>query len=67
MVYSVGSAGPLTIASLEEVAQAWSPQRTASLEDRLCDLAGMHFFWWLSRRIFNLKSYQPVVVNEITP
>jgi undecaprenyl-diphosphatase len=58
---------PLTIALLEEVAQAWSPQRTASLEDWLCDLAGMLFFWWLSRRIFKLKSSQQTTVSEITP
>lgn len=58
---------PLTIASLEEIAQAWSPHRTTSLEDWLCDLAGMLFFWWLSRRIFNLKSSQQAAASEIIP
>lgn len=42
---------PLTIASLEEVVQAWSPVRTASLLDWSSDLAGMLFFWWLSQHI----------------
>jgi VanZ family protein len=55
---------PLTIASLEEVAQAWSPQRTASLEDWLCDLAGMLFFWWLSRRMFQSELSRPLPSRE---
>ena len=47
---------PLLIASVEEVAQHWSPLRTASLKDWLSDLAGMLFFWWLSRQVLKLKS-----------
>lgn len=42
---------PLAIASLEEVAQGFSPLRTADITDFASDLAGMLFFWWLSNKI----------------
>lgn len=40
---------PLTFALTEEGLQALSPLRSAGLDDALCDLAGMLFFWRLSR------------------
>jgi hypothetical protein len=46
---------PLLIASSDEVAQFWSPVRTADLSDWLCDLAGMLFFWWLSHQALKSK------------
>ncbi len=42
---------PLAVASVEELAQGWSPLRTVSLGDWLSNLAGMLFFCWLSYRI----------------
>jgi VanZ family protein len=45
---------PLLMASLEEVAQHWSPVRSADLGDWLSDLTGMLFFWWLSRPTIRL-------------
>ena len=57
---------PLLIASLEEIAQYWSPLRTASLKDWLSDLAGMLFFWWLSRQVLKLKSPKQATSSEIT-
>jgi hypothetical protein len=50
---------PLLIASSEELAQAWSPVRTASLSDWLSDLAGMLFFWRLSRQLLKSKLTGP--------
>jgi hypothetical protein len=41
---------PLTIAILEEIAQQFSPVRTADLTDLASDLSGMLFFWWLSNK-----------------
>jgi membrane-associated phospholipid phosphatase len=38
----------ISIASSEEVAQAWSAVRTASWLDWSSDMLGMLFFWWLS-------------------
>ncbi|MBE7556374.1 MAG: phosphatase PAP2 family protein [Anaerolineales bacterium] len=46
---------PLLIATSEEIAQNWSPQRTADWLDWLSDLAGMLFFWWLSRSLLRAK------------
>ncbi|GIK43638.1 MAG: hypothetical protein BroJett011_74710 [Chloroflexota bacterium] len=46
---------PLFIATSEEIAQSWSPLRTADWLDWLSDLAGMLFFWWLSRSLVNAK------------
>jgi hypothetical protein len=46
---------PLLIASTEEVTQAWSPVRTASISDWLSDLSGMLFFWWLSTKVMEAK------------
>lgn len=46
---------PLLAASSEEIAQAWSPVRTASLLDWSSDLLGMLFFWSLSRRFLKVK------------
>lgn len=51
---------PLTLASTEEVAQAWSPLRTASIFDWLCDLGGMLFFWWLSRKLCTSRLHKSV-------
>jgi len=45
---------PLTIASLDEIAQSFSPLRTADLVDLTSDLLGMLFFWWLSTRFIHL-------------
>ncbi len=45
---------PLLVASVEEVTQAWSSVRTASLSDWLSDLVGMLCFWWLSRQKITL-------------
>lgn len=42
---------PLALATIEEVAQHLSPHRTADIGDLACDLAGMLFFFWLSRRL----------------
>lgn len=42
---------PLTLALLEEGAQAFSPLRTADVTDLASDTAGMLFFWWLSVRL----------------
>ncbi len=47
---------PLLIASSEEIAQVWSPVRTASLLDWLSDVLGMLFFWSLSRRFLKTKN-----------
>jgi undecaprenyl-diphosphatase len=46
---------PLLIASAEEIAQFWSPLRSASLSDWVSDLAGMLFFWWLSSWLMKPK------------
>jgi undecaprenyl-diphosphatase len=46
---------PLFIATSEEIAQSWSPQRTADWLDWLSDLSGMLFFWWLSQSLVNAK------------
>lgn len=46
---------PLLAATSEEIAQAWSPVRTASLLDWSSDVLGMLFFWGLSRRILKAK------------
>ena len=43
---------PFTFAILEESLQYFSPVRTLSLSDLLSNLAGMLFFWWLSRTLF---------------
>jgi undecaprenyl-diphosphatase len=40
---------PLTVAVLEEGAQLFSPLRSADLGDLMSDLAGMFFFWWVSK------------------
>ncbi len=42
---------PLSGALLEEVAQLFSPLRTADLADLFSDMAGLLFFWWLSHKI----------------
>ena len=41
---------PLTLAIAEELAQHFSPHRTADITDLACDLAGMLVFYLLSRR-----------------
>lgn len=46
---------PLTIATLEEIAQQFSPFRTADLTDLASDLSGMLFFWWLSNRFIETQ------------
>lgn len=46
---------PLAIASLEEVAQSFSPLRTADITDFASDLAGMLFFWWLSNKFLKVR------------
>jgi undecaprenyl-diphosphatase len=51
---------PLLVATSEEIAQNWSPVRTASLSDWSSDLVGMLFFWWLSRQIFKTKLSGPM-------
>jgi len=43
---------PFMFAILEEGLQYFSPVRSLSLSDLLSNLAGMIFFWWLSRRLF---------------
>ncbi len=43
---------PFSFAILEEGLQYFSSVRTLSLSDLLSNLAGMIFFWWLSRRLF---------------
>lgn len=43
---------PFSFAILEESLQYFSSVRTLSLSDLLSNLAGMIFFWWLSRRLF---------------
>ncbi|MBN1887976.1 MAG: phosphatase PAP2 family protein [Thermoflexales bacterium] len=45
---------PFVFAAGEEGLQALSPLRSAGLDDALCDLAGMIFFWWLSARLIDL-------------
>lgn len=45
---------PLTLASMEEIAQSLSPLRSADLFDFTSDLLGMLFFWWLSTRFIRL-------------
>ena len=42
---------PLSIAFVEEVAQIFSPVRSADLADLISDIAGLFFFWWLSRKL----------------
>ncbi|MEM7345869.1 MAG: VanZ family protein [Chloroflexota bacterium] len=42
---------PLLIALTEEGFQMFSPNRTASVEDLLSDIAGLIFFWWVSQKI----------------
>ncbi len=54
---------PLAFASTEEVAQAWSPVRTASLRDWLSDFGGMLFFWWLSGKLLVSRLPEPVQIN----
>lgn len=46
---------PLLIATSEEIAQNWSPLRTADWLDWFSDLGGMLFFWWLSRSLLSAK------------
>ncbi len=57
---------PLLAASSEEIAQAWSPVRTASLLDWSSDLLGMLFFWSLSRRFLKAKLSGQVAEGRIT-
>jgi undecaprenyl-diphosphatase len=57
---------PLLIASSDEVAQFWSPVRTADLSDWSSDLAGMLFFWWLSCRAIKSKLTKPASSISIT-
>lgn len=47
---------PLLIATSEEIAQNWSPLRTADWLDWLSDLGGMLFFWWFSRSLLRAKA-----------
>ena len=49
---------PISIASLEEIAQSFSPLRSADLVDLTSDLLGMFFFWWLSTRFIPLFKQQ---------
>ncbi|MCB0209914.1 MAG: VanZ family protein [Anaerolineae bacterium] len=46
---------PLAIVAIEEVAQGFSPLRTADITDLASDLAGMIFFWWLSTKILKAR------------
>ncbi|MBI1877307.1 MAG: VanZ family protein [Chloroflexi bacterium] len=57
---------PLLVATSEEIAQNWSPVRTASLSDWLSDLTGMLFFWWLSCRAIKSKLTKPASSISIT-
>lgn len=57
---------PLLAATSEEIAQAWSPVRTASLLDWLSDLLGMLFFWSLSRRFLKAKLSARTAEGRIT-
>lgn len=57
---------PLLLASSDEVAQAWSPVRSADLLDWSCDLVGMLFFWWLSNQALKSKLTGPVSSIRIT-
>lgn len=56
---------PLLAATSEEIAQAWSPVRTASLLDWSSDLLGMLFFWSLSRRFLKTKLSGPAAEGRI--
>jgi hypothetical protein len=49
----------ISIASSEEVAQGWSPVRTASWFDWSSDMLGMFFFWRLSCHALKVKSARP--------
>ncbi|MEM7535250.1 MAG: phosphatase PAP2 family protein [Chloroflexota bacterium] len=42
---------PLTLATIEEGFQHFSPYRTLDMLDLLCDVTGMLFFWWLSAKL----------------
>lgn len=50
---------PFAFAILEESLQYFSSVRTLSLTDLLSNLAGMIFFWWLSRRLFAETLIEP--------
>ena len=52
---------PLTIALVEEGAQAFSPIRSVDVYDLISDLAGMLFFWGLSYKVF-----RPVLTDPNT-
>ena len=40
---------PFALASVEELLQSLSPLRSSGVDDLICDLLGMVFFYWLSR------------------
>ncbi len=49
---------PLTLALVEEVAQHWSPARTADPVDLACDLAGMLCCYGLARVVMQLARWR---------
>jgi DNA-binding transcriptional ArsR family regulator len=53
---------PFTIALAEEIAQAFSPLRTASLWDLSSDAIGLLLFWWLSQKLLEagLNTSSPI-------
>jgi len=48
--------GPLLLATLEELAQAFSPRRNADILDLAADAAGLLTFWWLARTLVRGRS-----------
>jgi undecaprenyl-diphosphatase len=57
---------PFTIALDEEIAQAFSPLRTASLWDLSSDAIGLLLFWWLSQKLLEagLNTSSPIQLEQ---
>jgi membrane-associated phospholipid phosphatase/VanZ family protein len=51
---------PFSIAFVEEMAQYFSPVRSADPADLLSDIAGLLFFWWLSQKIIRPELSTPI-------